>query len=260
MGGLLAWTGFAHTLLSGLGRFAQSTPDVTALPALAALWQTCLGLSAGLGALALAVAGGRLAVPWLVPTPMPLGLLFLRAAGAVLLATQSLHLVSWLIALTNAADAAIFQGPLLQRALSAPAPASGLVGLVLAVVPYIALLLVLAVIFAIRLVELFVLTAAAPLAVIVAIHPGGEAALRAWAAELVAVLLLQPVQVLLLTLFQVALIDLPGATSPVEALVSALAALYLTLRLPGWLRRFAHGTGHDQASRLLDAWSRTLVR
>lgn len=260
MAALLGWTSFAHTLLSGLTRFALATPDIASIPALVAVWRTCLGLSAGVAALTFAAAGGLAASPWQSPERLPVAHLFLRAAAAVLGAAQSLHLVAWLIGLNNALVASIAQSPLLARALTQPQPPSGIVSFLLAVVPYFALLLVLAVVYAVRLVELFVLTAAAPLVAAAAIHPRGEGAARAWAQELAAVLLLQPAQALLLVLFQVAVVDLPAVTSPAASLVSALALIYLTLRMPGWLRGFARSAGQDGAAALLSMAARRVWR
>ena len=245
MGFLLGWTALAHALLSDLGRFALTTPDIATLPALRAVWQVSLGLSTGIMTLLACAAGGLVALPLAGLPRLDARMLFVRAAAAVLLASQSLALVGWLIRLTNAADRAFSTSGLVAAALSAPAPPSGIVALLLAIVPYMALLVVLAVVYAVRLVELFVLTAVAPLALACSLHPASEALARAWAAELGAVLLLQPAQALLLVLFQVALVDLTARTSAVEALVSSLALLYLTLRLPGWLRRFAHSAGQE---------------
>ncbi len=249
--GLLGWGSVAHALLSDLARFALSTPDITASPGLLAVWQVAFGLSAGLAVLLLCAAGGLVALPLPLAARPSLRALALRTAGAVLLASQSLHLVGWLIRLTNLFDAAFGESARITAALSAPAPPAGILALLLAIVPYLALLVALAVIYAVRLVELFALTAVAPLALVCAIHPAGAALARAWAAELGAVLLLQPVQVILLVLFQVALVDLSSQTSPTEGLVSSLALLYLTLRLPGWLRRFAHSAGRDGAEALI---------
>lgn len=251
MGWLLGWGSLAHALLADLARFALTTPDIAQTAGLLAVWQGSLGLAAGLAALLVAGAGGLVALP--VPLgPRPsLRALVLRTLAAVLLASQSLHLVGWLIALTNLADRTFAHSALVSAALSAPAPPAGILAFLIAIVPYMALLVALAVIYAIRLVELFVLAAAAPLALVCAIHPAGEGVARAWAAELCAVLFLQPAQALLLVLFQVALVGLPAQTSAPEALVSALALLYLTLRLPGWLRRFAHSAGQDGAGTVL---------
>jgi hypothetical protein len=251
VGWLLGWGTLAHTLLSGLSRFALSTPDISTLPALKAVWQVSLGLSAGLAALLLAAAGGVVALPVPIGPALDVRALALRAIVAVLAASQSLALIGWLIRMTNLADAAVAQNRLVTLALAQPAPAPGILALLLAIVPYMALLIVLAVIYAVRLVELFVLAAVAPLALVCAMHPAADSVARAWAAELLAVLLLQPAQALLLVLFQVALVDVTRAASAPEALVSSLALLYLTLRLPGWLRRFAHSAGQEGASALL---------
>lgn len=253
MGWLVGWGALAHGLLSDLARFALTTPDIARLAALRAVWQVSLGLSAGLAALLMVAAGGLVALPVALGPRLDLRALALRALAAVLLASQSLALVGWLIRLTNLADAAFGQSALVAQALGRPAAPAGILAFLVAIVPYVALLIVLAVIYAVRLVELFVLAAVAPLALVCAIHPAVDSLARAWAAELCAVLLLQPAQALLLVLFQVALVDLSGATSAVEALVSSLALLYLTLRLPGWLRRFAHSVGQAGAGAL---WAR----
>ncbi|MCL6594757.1 MAG: hypothetical protein K6V73_00925 [Firmicutes bacterium] len=105
--------------------------------------------------------------------------------------------------------------------------------------------------------QAFVLAALAPLALVCVVHPAAQAVARAWAAEFAAVLLLQPVQVVLLIVFQVAALDLPASGSAPAALVSSLALLYLTLRLPGWLRRVAHSLGQEGAAAL---WARAVRR
>ena len=259
MGWLLGWSGLASGLMSDLARFALSTPDITQVPALVALWQTSLGLSAALAALLTAAAGGFVALPASLGARMDLRAVAVRAVFAVLLASQSLRLVGWLIHLTNLADRAFGQSAALESALRAPTPPGGILTFVVAIVPYLALLVVLAVIYAVRLVELFVLAAVAPLALICGLSPASDGLARAWAAELLAVLLLQPVQVLLLVLFEVSVVDLSAQGSPPEALVSSLAILYLTLRLPGWLRRMVHSVGQESVTAAL-AWAASRAR
>jgi hypothetical protein len=256
----MAWTGFAHALLAALARFAETTPNIATLPALVAVWRVSLGLAAGLGALLVAIAGGLVAYPGSLPWRLPMREIALRALAAVLLATQSLALFGWAIGACNAIVAAFVGAHAVTAALSAPAPASGLIAFVLSVVPYMALLVVLAVVYAVRLVELVALAALAPLAAITAIHPIADGLLRAWAAEALAVLLLQPAQAVVLVLVQVALADLPGLTSAPATLVSTLALMYLTLRLPGWLRRVAHSFGQGQALAAIGLLGRLAAR
>lgn|GEM_PF-4472713 len=257
MGFLLGWPSLAHTLLSGLMAFATTTPDIASIAAVAALWRVTLGLSGGVAALALLAAAGAAGLPTGLGPRLPLAAVALRAGACVLLATQSLALVGWSIGASNALVADVAHSPLLTAALAAPQPPAGILAALIAVVPYMALLVVLAVVYAVRLVELVILAVLAPLVLAAAIHPAAESLARAWLGEFAAVLLLQPVQAVMLVVFQVAVIALPAATSPIEALVSSLALLYLTVRLPGWLRRFAHTAGLgavvDAASRAAGA-------
>jgi hypothetical protein len=251
MSWLFDWPSVTHALLADLARFALTTPDIAAFPALQAVWQVVLGLSAGVMALLLCAAGGLVALPLGTAPRLGARSLLLRALAAVLSATQSLALLAWLIHLTDMADTAFAQSGLISKALSAPAPPTGILDVLLTILPYMALLVVLAVVYAVRLVELFALAAVAPLALACLVHPATDGLARAWATELAAVLLLQPAQALLLVLFQVALLDVGAHDSPVEGLVSSLALLYLTLRLPAWLRRFAHSAGQDGVQALL---------
>lgn len=256
---LTGWPAFAHALLSGLSAFALSTPAITDLTTVHALWRAALGVSAGFAVLLLLAAGGLSVLPAGFPgaTPLSVRHLAIRLLVAIVLATQSLTLTAWLLRFNNFLITAVTTQGNLLASLRQPAPVGGLLVVLISLLPYISLLLALAVIYAIRLVELLILTVLGPLAAVFLIHPGTERLTLLWATELLAVTFLQFVQALLLELFQVVVITLPARQGTVSALASSLALLVLTLKLPGWMAKFVHSTGNTTLGQWL---SRTLVR
>lgn len=244
---LTGWPAFAHTLLTGLSTFALSTPDLTTLPAVRTLWDATLGVSAGFALLLLLASAGTgvLPAPLVGLVPLPIRQLAVRLAAAVLLATQSLTLTGWLVAFNNALIGAVTHQANLLGDLRDPAPAGGLLVVLVTLLPYMALLIALAVIYAIRIAELLVLTVLAPVAAVFLIHPGTQRLTALWAGELVAVTFLQCAQAVLLELFQVVAITLPRSEGTVAALASTLALLVLTIRLPGWMSGFVHSIGNS---------------
>jgi hypothetical protein len=187
----------------------------------------------------MATATGAMLPAWDSPQPS-WRQLSLRLAAGILLASQSLRLERWLVSLVNTLCQALVSAPQLAQALSNPSSASGWVAFLLTLVPFLALLLVLALIYAVRLAELALLGVAGPLAAVALLHPLGSVVTRAWAGELLAVTFLQLAQALLLVLFPVVATQLPSASNPALAAVASLALLYLTVRLPLWLRRLVH--------------------
>jgi hypothetical protein len=243
---LSGWPALVQNLLSSLAGFALSTPDLTDLRPVQTLWQITLGASAGVAVLLVLAAVGLEMVPGAagIAPSFSVRALALRLFGAVLLATQSLHLARWLLTANNVLVRLCMPHGGLASVLRAPAPSGGLLVALLTVIPYVGLLLVLAVIYAIRLAELLVLVAFGPVAAVFLIHPVTGRFTALWAAELVAVTFLPSAQAVLLALFQVVVLVLPAREGVVPSLATSLALLVLTLRLPGWLGRFVHSVGN----------------
>lgn len=256
---LTGWPRFVHTLLSGLAAFALSTPEFTSLPAVRDLWAATLGISAGFALLLLLASAGLGVLPAAIPGLPPLSLrhIAVRLVAAILLSTQSLRLTGWLIGFNNALIRAVTHHADLLGSLREPAPAGGLLVVLVTLLPYLTLLIALAVIYAIRIAELLVLTVLAPVAAVFLIHPGTERLTTLWALELTAVTFLQFAQAILLELFQVVAILLPGSEGTVAALASTLALLVLTVRLPGWMSGFVHSVGNSSVGTWI---SRTALR
>lgn len=243
---LTGWPSLVQTLLTGLAGFALSTPDLTKLEPVRSLWQTALGASAGLALLLVLAAVGLGILPDAVGVmpSLPARALVTRLVVAVALASQSLRLARWLLYSNDLLVHLFVPHGGLVTLLRAPSPTGGLLVVLLTAVPYIVLLLALAVIYAIRLAELLVLITLGPVAAVFLIHPATGRLTGLWAAELVAVTFLPAVQAVLLTLFQVVVLVMPEREGIVPSVAMSVALLVLTLRLPGWIGRFVHSVGN----------------
>ncbi len=257
---LTGWPRLTHALLAGLAKFALSTPPITALAPVRLLWQASLGASAGFALFVFLAAAGLGVLPGgiLGAPAVSVRQLIVRVFVSVLLAVESLTLTAWVLRFNNfLIEAVTAQGNLL-GALREPQASGGLLVVVVTLLPYVGVLLALAVIYAIRMAELLVLIVLAPIAASFLIHPGTQRLTALWAAEFLAVTFLQFAQAVLLELFQVVTVTLPQSQGTAAAIASSLALLVLTIRLPGWMSKFVHSAGQQSASEWLARLARSL--
>lgn len=248
---------FLDQLAAPVARYVLHTPDITGEPTLAHYWLTSLAVLGACLGLLLAIAGTAI----ITGPASRLGLaareaLGVRLAGGVVTAAVSLPLVALEVELANRiVDVFIGTGfaaghnPL-WAALTQAAhgnPGSGLAVLVTVTVGVILLVALLVGALA-RWATLWLLVVLAPLAMGLAVLPGGQGVARLWW-RLQAVTVLLPIAnaVLLGTYVAMFTSDQTGLTGA----LAGVAVLALMTKLPGWAAGAAlHTTPSELSSRI----------
>lgn len=252
---------FLAQVASPVTRYALHTPDLAAEPTLRAHWLVALAVLGACAGLLLAVAGlalipggsSRLALA----AREALGV---RLAGGLATAALSLPLVALEVQLANRVVDAFIAGrgttgadpvsAVIGRALHGDAGA-GLAVLAIATVGVV-LLVSLLVLSLIRWASLWLLVVLAPIAMGLAVLPGGTGVARLWWRLQLTTVLLPVANAVLLSSY-VAMFS-SDRTGLVGAL-SGVAVLALLVKLPGWAAGAALGTAsaaglHDVTGRL----------
>jgi hypothetical protein len=224
-----------RSLTGPLAGYLLHTTDLTGNPALAGLWRTALGCLAAVLVVPLAVAGVAVVTGRRRPH---LERHHLLALGTALLALPATGLEVGLANRVVDAVLAPGAGPALWRRLGGVStPVGDLVG-TLAAVLSVLLLVVVAVLALARWATLWLLVGLAPLAMALALLPGGERLLGTWWRLQTGTVFLPIGQAAALATYT-ALFS--SARHPLVGALAGVAVLALVARLPGWAAGLAVG-------------------
>ncbi len=225
-----AWFLHAYGLV---GLFFLHTGRITADPAVHRVWAATVAAAAGSSALLFCVGALRVGAGAELFGGLALRDLLVRWGLSVVGIMGSLRLVQAVITFNDRLIEAF------ARAVSLPSFPPLLNGGILAILllwlPTAVLAMVWLVTYLVRLMELYALAAAAPLAMASITLPETTVFFRSWFWELIAVTFTQAAQALVLLLMQS--VALPGGDAFPESAFFTLALLYVMVRIPAWMRQ-----------------------
>lgn len=237
---LLPLASWSSQVYGFVGPLLLHTPDVTHFAFIRSLWTTSLLVSGGLLVLMTTLAGLGIGVGDLAPgslrTTQTFWHLFLTTSAMIF----SLKIGSWAIQLNNAVISAFAAKASLQTVFAAHI---SFLGYFLWSIPYFVLGVLIAVTYVWRIMEISFLLIVQPLGYCLAVLPNFRRASTWINLELAATIFVQFLQAIVLAMSTALAQGLGLSNQAIPNLLFELALALVLLQLPGWTKRWFHGSG-----------------
>lgn len=231
-----SWAKQAFGLLAPL---VGHTGSISSLPQVKALWHISFLTASMFLLLLLVLQGGRVMAGEALGSPLPLPSALFRTVASFGLMWTSLRLGQEVININDLLIQSIGVSAV-ARGLRHPSFGSLSIDALVLWLPYIALSLILALVYMLRLAELMFLLVVAPWALAMGVLPATQRLAGQWLTEFFAVTFTQFLQALVLLLARGAQGFLFSHSA--SQVLYSLAILYLLIRMPGYVRSLARSS------------------